>query len=160
MAMQTLNYLVQVCHTDILYRSEYCVLHHKIGRHTDRFKVDHHFLLLRLRLRYHVDCCHCGNVANSNVANSNFSLQSFSLLLSRWTPPRKSRRSLPQRSLISLTIGIGTGNTSTLATFSVDSCKWFHGVTLSIAKAEDYTIVIREGSAPLKTLLNCLEIAA
>ena len=33
------------------------------------------------------------------------------------------------------------------------SCKWFHGVTLSIAKAEDYTIVIREteseGQTPL-----------
>ena len=37
--MQILNYLVQVCHTDILYRSEYCVLYHKIGRHADRFSV-------------------------------------------------------------------------------------------------------------------------
>ena len=62
--------------------------------------------------------------------------------------------------LLSLTIGIGTGNTSTLATFHADSCKWFHGVTLSIAETEDYTIVIREGSALLKTALNCLEIAA
>lgn len=39
MVMQILNYLVQVCHTDILYRSEYCVLYHKIGRHSDRFSV-------------------------------------------------------------------------------------------------------------------------
>ena len=61
---------------------------------------------------------------------------------------------------LSLTIGIGTGNTSTLATFSDDSCKWFHVVNLSIAETEDYTIVIRESSALLKTALNCLEIAA
>ena len=39
MVMQILNYLVQVCHIDILYRSEYCVLYHKIGRHADRFPV-------------------------------------------------------------------------------------------------------------------------
>ena len=34
----------------------------------------------------------------------------------------------------------------------------FHVVNLSIAEAEDYSIVIREGSALLKAVLNCLEI--
>ncbi len=42
-----------------------------------------------------IDCCQCGNVANSSVANSQF----------------------PLRPITPLEIGIGNGNTSTLATF-------------------------------------------
>ena len=37
----------------------------------------------------------------------------------------------------SLTIGIGTGNTSTLATFHADSCKRFQGLLLSVVELSD-----------------------